>query len=153
MKVLTTIGLVLLMSMSGWAQTAVPVFRGVGNAVVDNAGDLVVFDSGRSSSGVTLTGFPRSFFLPETRITIQLPGSGAPQTVTYNAGIQVLGTGNSAIYAIAIAYTASGTTVTTTRTLIAIKSGQALPADLSGFPSFALTRSEEHTSELQSHSF
>jgi hypothetical protein len=143
MKVLTTIGLVLMMSVSGWAQTAAPVFRGVGNAVVDNAGDLVVFDSGRRSSGVTLTGLPRSFFLPETRITSQLPGSGNPQTVTYNAGIQVLGTGTSAIYAIASAYTVSGTTVTTTRTLIAIKAGQTLPADLSGFASFALTSAAE----------
>ena len=143
MKVLTTIGLLLLMSMSGWAQTAAPVFRGVGNAVVDGAGDLVVFDSGRSSSSVTVTGAPRSFFLPETRVTIQLPGSGAPQTVMYNAGIQVLGTGSSAIYAIATAYTVSGTTVTTTRTLIAIKAGQALPAALSGFPSFGLTSAVE----------
>jgi hypothetical protein len=143
MKVLTTIGLVLLMSRSGWAQTAAPVFRGIGNAVVDSAGDLVVFDSGESTTGVTVTGVRRSFFPPETRITIQPPGSGAPQTVTYNAGIQVLGTGTSAIYAIATAYNVSGNTVTTSRTLIAIKAGQALPAALSGFPSFALNSAVE----------
>jgi len=36
-------------------------------------------------------------------------------------------------------YTVSGTSVTSTSTLIAIKGGQALPAALSGFPSLALT--------------
>ena len=140
MKVLTTIGLVLLISVSGFGQTAAPVFRGIGTAVVDSAGNLVIFDSGRSGTGVTLTGVPRSFFSPETRITIQSPGTtGNIQTVTYNAGIQVIGTGSSAIFAIATAYTVSGTTVTTTQSLIAIKAGQALPTAVSGFPSLALT--------------
>ena len=140
MKLLTTIGLILLISAGAWAQVAVPVFRGAGNAVVDNAGNLVVFDAGQSTTGVTLTGFRRTFYPPETRITIQSPGtSGNVQTVTYNAGIQVIGTGTSAIFAIATTYTVSGTTVTTAQSLIAIKAGQALPAALSGFPALALT--------------
>jgi hypothetical protein len=61
------------------------------------------------------------------------------QTVTYNARIEVLGTGTSAIFAIATTYTVSGTTVTTGQSLIAIKGGQTLPAALSGFPTLALT--------------
>jgi hypothetical protein len=144
MKVLTTIGLILLMSMSGFAQVGVPIFRGGGNALVDSAGNLVVFDSGQSATGVTITGLRRSFFAPQTRITIQSPGTtGNVQKDTYAAGLQVIGTGSSAIYAIATVYTVSGTTVTTSQSLIAIKAGQALPAALSGFASLALTSPTE----------
>jgi hypothetical protein len=140
MKLLTTIGLILLVSVGAWAQVGVPVFRGAGNAVLDSAGNLVVLDPAQSTTGVTLTGFRRTFYPPETRITIQNPGtSGNVQTVTYNAGIQVIGNGTSAIFAIATTYTVSGTTVTTGQSLIAIKAGQPLPAALSGFPSLALT--------------
>jgi hypothetical protein len=144
MKALTTIGLVLLTSMSGLAQLGVPVFRGGGNAVVDGAGNLVVFDSGQSATGVTITGLRRSFFAPQTRITIQSPGTtGNVQTVIYDAEIQVIGTGTSAIYAIATVYTVSGTTFSTAQSLIAIKTGQSLPAAVSGFPSLALTAPTE----------
>src|SRR5262249_76800 len=78
-------------------------------------------------------------------ITIQRPGTtGNIQTVTYaNTSIQPIGAGSSAIYAIATTYTISGTTVTTTQSLIAIKAGQSLPAAISGFPSFALTSPTE----------
>jgi hypothetical protein len=143
MKVLTTIGLVLVMAMSGLAQVAEPPFRG-GDAVVDSAGNLIVFDSGRSTTGVTITGLRRSFYAPQTRITIQRPGTtGNIQTVTYDAGIQVIGVGSSAIYAIATVYTVSGTTLATAQSLIAIKSGQPLPAALSSFASLALTSPTE----------
>ncbi len=65
MKVLTTIGLVLLVSMSGWAQAPeMRPFR-AGNSVVDNAGNLVVFDFGRSTTGVTVTGVRYSFYPPK----------------------------------------------------------------------------------------
>jgi hypothetical protein len=140
MKTLMTIGLVLMMSLSVFAQVPLPIFRGAGNAVVDSAGNLVVFDAEQSSTGVTVTGLRRSFFAPQTRITIQSPGTtGNVQTVTYDAGIQVIGVGSSAIFAIATVYTVSGTTLTTTQSLIAIKAGQQLPAALSGFPSSALS--------------
>jgi hypothetical protein len=140
MKLLTTIGLILLISMGSWAQVGVPVFRGAGNAVLDSAGNLVVFDPTQSTTGVTVTGLRRTFYPPETRVTVQSPGtSGNVQTVTYNARIEVLGTGTSAIFAIATTYTVSGTTVTTGQSLIAIKGGQTLPAALSGFPTLALT--------------
>ncbi len=43
------------------------------------------------------------------------------------------------IYALATVFTVSGTTLTSTESLIAIKPGQSLPAALSGFPSLALT--------------
>jgi hypothetical protein len=143
MKVLTTIGLVLVMAMSGLAQVAEQPFRG-GAAVVDSAGNLIVFDSGRSTTGVTITGLRRSFYAPQTRITIQRPGTtGNIQTVTYDAGIQVIGAGSSAIYAIATVYTVSGTTLATAQSLIAIKSGQPLPAALSSFASLALTSPTE----------
>jgi hypothetical protein len=147
MKVLTTIGFVLLMSTTGLAQNpgspqgpgALP-FRG-GNSVVDNAGNLVVLDLGRSGTGVTVTGLQHSFYPPQTRVTVQRPGTtGNVQTVTYdNASLQVIGVGPSAIYAIATVYNVSGTTVSSSESLIAIKAGQPLPAAISGFPSSALT--------------
>jgi len=134
-------GLALLLSTSGWAQTTTttPFFQ-EGSTVVDDAGNLVVLDAGRSTTGVTVTGLRRTFFAPQTRVTVQRPGTtGNTQTVTYDAAIRVIGVGNSAIYAIATVYAVSGTTLTTTQSLIAIKAGQTLPAALSGFPSLALT--------------
>src|SRR5262249_24559235 len=112
MKVLTTIGFVLLMSMSGLAQNpgflqgpGVLPFRG-GNSVVDSAGNLVVIDLGRSTTGVTVTGLQHSFFPPQTRVTVQTPGTtGNLQTATYNnVALQVIGVGSKAIYAIATVY-------------------------------------------------
>ena len=147
MKVLTTIGFVLLTSMTGLAQNpgfpqgpAVHPFRG-SNSVVDNAGNLVAFDVGRSTTGVTVTGLQHSFYPPQTRVTVQRPGTtGNVQTVMYdNVALQVIGIGPSAIYAIATVYTVSGTTASSTESLIAIKAGQTLPSAISGFPSFALT--------------
>jgi hypothetical protein len=151
MKILTTIGLVLLMSMSGWAQgqqilqgPEIMPFR-AGNSVVDSAGNLVVFDFGRSTTGVTVTGLRHTFYPPQTQITVQRPGTtGNVQTVTYdNASIQVVGVGSSAIYAIATLYTVSGSTVTTAESLIAIKPAQTLPSAISGFPSMPLTSPTE----------
>jgi len=59
--------------------------------------------------------------------------------VTYDGEIRVIGTGTGVIYALATVFTVSGTTLTSTESLIAIKPGQSLPAALSGFPSLALT--------------
>ncbi len=142
MKLMTTIGLVLLVSMSSWAQmpVGIPLGSRGGNVVVDGGGALVVFDSLRSSTGVTVTGLRHSFYAPQTRVTIQSPGTtGNVQTVTYDGEIRVIGTGTGVIYVIATVFTVSGTTLTSTESLIAIKPGQSLPAALSGFPSLALT--------------
>src|SRR5580693_7047179 len=107
MKVMMTIGLALLISVSGWAQTttATAVFQ-ERNIVVDGSGNLAVFDSGRSTTGVTITGLRHSFYTPKTRITIQHPGTtGNTQTVQYDGALQVIGTSSTAIYAIATANT------------------------------------------------
>jgi hypothetical protein len=140
MRTILTIGLALMLPMSAWTQTTATVVYREGRAVVDGAGNLVVFDEGRSTTGVTVTGLRHSFFAPSTRVTVQHPGTtGNIQTVTYDAALQVIAVGTSAIYAIATVYTVSGTTVTSSSSLIAIKAAQALPAALSGFPSLALT--------------
>lgn len=142
MKTFLRIALTIVLPISTWAQTAPTTFHREGAAVVDSSGNLVVFDEGRSTTGVTVTGLRHSFYPPVTRVTVQHPGTtGNTQTVSYDAALHVIGVGSSAIYAIATVYTVSGTTVTTTLSLIAIKAGQALPASLSGFPSFALTSS------------
>src|SRR5207248_8628339 len=104
-----------------WAQTttAIPFYQ-EGSTVLDGAGNLVVFDAGRSTTGVTVTGLRHSFFAPQTRLTVQRPGTtGNIQTATYDAAIRVIGVGNSAIYAVATVYTVAGTTLTTTQSLIA----------------------------------
>jgi hypothetical protein len=80
--------------------------------VIDNVGNLVVFDPGRSTTAVTINN-GRSFYAPATRITVQHHGStGNIQTVTYDADVRVIGVGTAAIYALATVYTVSGTTVT-----------------------------------------
>ena len=140
MRMILKIGLALMLPMSAWAQTTATSIYRAGHAVVDSAGNLVVFDEGRSTTGVTITGARHSFYAPVTRVTVQHPGTtGNIQTVSYDAELQFIGVGTSAIYAIATVYTVSGTTVTAASSLIAIKAGQALPASLSGFPSLALT--------------
>jgi len=146
MKTITTIAFLLLISMSGWAQVTLPVplppiSYGGGNAVLDSNGDLFVFNSVRSTAGVTITGLRRSFYAPQTTVTMQVPGTrGNIQTVTYdNTSIQVIGTGTAAIYAIATVYSVSGTTLTTAQSLIAFVAGQALPAALSGLHPYVLT--------------
>src|SRR5437588_132436 len=100
MKSITAIYLILFASLSMFAQSgpsaapAAPAdFRGE-NVIVAGAGNLIVFDFGHSSTGVTITGLRHSFFAPQTRITIETPGTtGNIQSVTYDAGIQVIGTG------------------------------------------------------------
>src|SRR5437867_11016998 len=101
MKLITTIGLVLLLSINGWAQTTATAVYREGNTVLDSAGNLVVFDFGRSTTGVTITGLRHSFYAPQTRVTIQHPGTtGNIQTITYDAGLEIIGVGSAAIYAI-----------------------------------------------------
>src|ERR1700730_11365949 len=102
MRAIMTVGFALLISVSGWAQTttATAVYQ-ERNIVVDGSGNLGVFDSGRSTTGVTITGLRHSFFSPKTRITIQHPGTTEnTQTVEYDAALKVIGTSNTAVYAV-----------------------------------------------------
>src|SRR6266478_12956 len=127
MRVIAAIGLALILSMSGMAQTTATAVYQDGATVLDSAGNVLVVDPGRSSSGVTITGLRHSFFAPKTRLTIVTRGATSPSaSVEYDGAIRVIGVGASAIYAIATVYTVSGTTVSTTQSLIAIKS--TLPA-------------------------
>jgi len=139
MKTILTLTCATLLSMNAWAQTSTQVFQN-GPSVLDNAGNLVIFDPGRSTTAATITDSRRSFYPPKTRITVQHPGSsGNVQTVIYDGDVRVVGVGTSAIFALATVYTVSGTTVTSSQSLIAIKGNQALPAALSGFPTMVLT--------------
>jgi hypothetical protein len=132
----------LLLSVSGFAQTttttATAVF-GEGNVLLDSSGNMIVVDQGRSTTGVTITGFRHSFYMPLTRITVIPKGSSSGTTVEYNGSVQVIGVGSSAIYAIATTYTVSGTTLTTAQSLIAITASLPAGPALTGFPSFTLT--------------
>src|SRR5215813_309817 len=139
MKTILILTCVMLSAVSVWAQTSTAVFQN-GPGVLDGAGNLVIFDPGRSTTGVTTTDARRSFYPPKTRITVQHPGSTANiQTATYDADVRVVGVGTAAIYALVTVFTVSGTTVTSSQSLIAIKANQALPAALSGFPTMVLT--------------
>src|SRR6516164_1025609 len=106
MRVMTAFGLILLLSMSGLAQstTATAVYQ-EGSAFLDSSGSLIVIDNGRSTTGVTITGQRHSFFAPKTRITI-LPKVAAVSStpIEYDGSVQVIGVGSSAIYAIATIY-------------------------------------------------
>ena len=87
----------------------------------------------------TITGLRHSFYAPKTRVTVQRPGATENiQTVEYDGALQVIGVGDAAIYAIATVYTVSGTSVTTTQNLIAIRSTLPEGPFFSGFPSFSL---------------
>jgi len=144
MRVIVAIGLALVLSMSGLAQTTATAVYQDGATILDNAGNLLVVDPGRSTSGVTITGLRHSFFAPKTRLTIVTRGATSPSaSVEYDAAIRVIGVGTSAVYAIATVYVVSGTTVTTTQSLIAIK--PTLPAGpaVSGFTSFNLASAVE----------
>jgi len=139
MRVIAAIGLVLILSMSGLAQTTATTVYQEGAAILDSAGNLLVADPGRSTSGVTITGLRHSFFAPKTRLTILPKGATSPSaSVEYDAAIRVIGVGTSAIYAIATVSTVSGTTVTTTQNLIAIKSTLPAGPGIAGFASFNL---------------
>jgi hypothetical protein len=138
---MSAFGLMLLLSMSGLAQstTATAVYQD-GSAFLDSSGNLIVIDNGRSTTGVTITGQRHSFFAPKTRITILAKGATAPSTpIEYDGSVQVIGAGSSAIYAIATIYTVTGTTLTTSQNLIAIRSPLPAGPALTGFPSFSLT--------------
>ena len=141
MRVLAAMGVALLLSLSGFAQTtttttATAVYE-EGNTLLDSSGNLFVVDSGRSTTGVTITGSRHSFFMPMTRITV-IPKGGSATTVEYNGSIQVIGVG-SAVYAIATSYTVSGTTLTTATSLIAIRASLPAGPALTGFASQTLT--------------
>jgi len=139
MRTILILTCVALSAINVWAQTSTEIFQN-GPGVLDGAGNLVIFDPGRSTTGATITDARRSFYPPKTRITVQHPGSSANlQTVTYDADVRVVGVGATAIYALVTVYTGSGTTLTSTQSLIAIKANQALPAALSGFPTMVLT--------------
>jgi hypothetical protein len=141
MRAMTAFGLMLLLSMSGLAQssTATSVYQD-GSAFIDSSGNLIVIDNGHSTTGVTITGQRHSFFAPKTRITILSKGATAPSTtIEYDGSLQVIGAGSSAIYAIATTYTVSGSTLTMSQNLIAIRSSLPAGPALAGFPSFSLT--------------
>jgi hypothetical protein len=140
MRVIAAMSFVLLLSVSGLAQTttAAAVY-GDGVSAIDNAGNLYVFDSGRSTTAVTVTGLRRSFFAPKTRVTVQRQGSsGNTQTVEFDGEIRVIGVG-TAVFAIATVFNVSGTTVTTTQSLIAIQPTLPTGPAVLGFPSMSLT--------------
>src|SRR5262249_1366783 len=112
MRVIAAMGFLLLLSVSGLAQTTTASAASAeGVSVLDNSGNLYVFDYGRSATAVTVTGLRRSFFAPKTRVTVQRPGSsGNTQTVEFDGEIRVVGAG-SAVFAIATVFNISGTTV------------------------------------------
>ena len=139
MRVIAALGLALMLTVSGLAQTTTSSTYFDGGSVVDSAGNLYVFDYGRSTTGVTITGLRHSFYAPKTRITVQRAGTGNTQTVEYDGSLRVIGVGNGAVYAVATAFTVSGTTLTTADSLIAIKSTLPAGPALSGFASFSLT--------------
>ena len=144
MRVIAAISLALILSVSGFAQAVTgPVgYGGGGNSVLDSSGNLFAFDFSRSTTGVTITGLRHSFYAPKTQVTVQKPGTtGNVQTVEYDASIQVIGVGSAAVYAIATVYSVSGTTLTTTQSLIAIR--PTLPAGpaVSGFASLSFSSS------------
>jgi hypothetical protein len=140
MRILAALGLTLLLSLSGLAQstTATAVYQ-EGNAILDSSGNLFVVSPGRSTTGVTITGLRRSFYAPMTRVTVVPKGATSGTTVEYNGSIQVISVGPSAIYAIGTTYTISGSTVTTSQSLIALRPSLPAGPALTGFPSFALT--------------
>src|SRR5262245_37691267 len=140
MRAIAAICFALIISVSGLAQTATTatVYQD-GYSLLDGSGNLFVFDFGRSTTGVTITGLRHSFYAPKTRVTVQSPGATENiQTVEYDGALQVIGVGDAAIYAIATVYTVSGTTVTTTQSLIAIRSTLPAGPSFSGFPSWSL---------------
>lgn len=143
MRILAAMGLALVLALvlavSGPAQsTATAVFQ-EGNAIVDGSGNLIVISPGRSTTGVTITGLRRSFFEPMTRITVVPKGATSGTTVEYNGSLQVVGIGPSAVYAVATTYTVSGSTLTTSQSLIAIRPSLPAGPALTGFPSFAVS--------------
>ena len=141
MRVMAAICFALLLSVTGFAEstTTPTAFFGEGNALLDSSGNLIVVEEGRSTTGVTITGLRHSFYMPLTMISVISKGASTPTTVQFNGSVQVIGVGDSAIYAIGTTYTVSGTTLTTAQSLIAITASLPAGPALTGFPSFALT--------------
>jgi len=140
MRLMMLIGFALILSVSGLAQTTTTQFYEDGTSILDSSGNLVIFDFGRSTTGVTVTGLRHTFYAPITRITVQRPGTtGNIPTVEFDAALHVIGAGNGAVFAIATVYTVSGTTLTTSQSLIAIPASLPTGPSLSGFTSFNLT--------------
>jgi hypothetical protein len=140
MRLMMMIGLAFILSVPGLAQTTTSEFYDDGNSILDSSGNLFVFDFGRSTTGVTVTGLRRTFFAPKTRVTVQKPGTtGNIKTVEYDAALHVIGVGNGAVFAVATVYTVSGTTLTASQSLIALRADLPAGPSLSGFTSFNLT--------------
>jgi hypothetical protein len=140
MRFVMMIGLAAILSVSGLAQTATTEFYEDGNSILDSSGNLYVFDFGRSTTGVTVTGLRHTFYAPKTRVTVQRPGTtGNIQTVEYDAALHVIGASDGTVFAIATVYTVSGTTLTASQSLIAIRANLPSGPSLSGFTSFNLT--------------
>src|SRR5262245_56276090 len=140
MRLIMLIGFALILSVSGLAQVPTTEFHEDGTTILDSSGNLFVFDFGRSTTGVTVTGLRHTFFAPETRVTVQSPGTaGNIQTVEFDAALHVIGTGNGVVFAIATVYTVSGTNLTASQSLIAIRATLPKGPSLSGFTSLNLT--------------
>jgi hypothetical protein len=120
----------------------VPFPYGTSVSAIDQFGNLLVFDTVYTYVA-PVPGQPVTPSAPMTRITV-VPGSGqgTPLTKEYPATtVQILGTGQQAVYAIAYSYTISNGKLTNTRTLVAIDVGSAgvsLPDKFSGFPPASL---------------
>src|SRR5262245_18313681 len=122
MRFVMMIGLAAILSVSGLAQTTTTEFYEDGNSILDSSGNLFVFDFGRSTTGVTVTGLRLTFYAPKTRVTVQRPGTtGNIQTIEYDAALHVIGVSDGTVFAIATVYTVSGTTLTASQSLIAIR--------------------------------
>ncbi|HYR90120.1 MAG TPA: hypothetical protein VE422_38970 [Terriglobia bacterium] len=145
MRITTAILLCLSFATAGWSQTAITqtVYRESTN-IVDNSGNLLVIDSGFTYTATATTATPSGFFprgargTPHTRLTL-IHSAGSPQSIDFDGNFELLGAGTQAIYAVVTTLTTTTTGTTSVQKLIAIVGNQALPANVSGFPSFAVT--------------
>jgi hypothetical protein len=138
MRLIMLIGFTLIVSVIGLAQAPTSEFYEDGTSILDSSGNLFVFDFGRSTTGATVTGLRHTFYAPNTRVTVQRPGTTGIQTVEFDGALHVIGAGNGAIFAIATVYTVSGTTLTASQSLIAIRPTLPTGPSLTGFTSFNL---------------
>jgi len=147
MRITTAILLCLLFAIAGWSQTATTqtVYRESTN-IVDDSGNLLVIDTGFTYTATVTTATPSGFFprgargTPHTRL-ILMHTAGAPQTLEFDGGFELVGVGTQAICAVVTTLTTTTSGTTSAQRLIAIVGNQALPANVSGFPGLAVTSS------------
>jgi len=78
MRLIMLIGFTLIVSVTGLAQAPTSEFYEDGTSILDSSGNLFVFDFGRSTTGATVTGLRHTFYAPNTRVTVQRPGTRHP---------------------------------------------------------------------------